>query len=384
MTEKKTFYKKKYTEKEIVSELEQYLAEQKLPPNTMIAPASRLSLRYNVSPATVNRAIDRLVERRVLYRVQGSGTFTARAVEAERRLRIGLFMRNTGMDRSDLYGQVAFGNQNTMFQQYFQRAGHDCSFYFHQLPFPPEQLAGIRLYDFDAVIILKGHASRENSELLKKFNIPVVMIMDDKVSRSDFHQVIFNFEPGFRKLLAHLREMGHRSFLIAGNEPGRTDAILEAADNLGIPRRNFEHQFCKGYRTEYWHTVESAYTIAEYYLTNRPRFSAIMSTSDYISRGIIDYLSGKGLEPGRDYAISSYDNFEKQGMLIHGARPILTSITHPLERLTLETVKLTISEAVAPSGVKHIVEVLADELDIRASTRLKIKTNRGETCIEKK
>ncbi len=378
MAGRNSILRRKYTRNEIVSDLETYLREQELPADTLIASASRLAQRYNVSVATINRALDSLVERKVLYRVQGSGTFTARPSTIWKRLRLGIILQARGDDKSDLYGKVAFGNLNTMFQQNCQKGGHDCSFYFHPCPFPIEQLEHLRLYEFDALIVTEGHATPENSELFKKLGIPIITCLGDSISRTDFHQVIFDFKPGFCKLLVHLRDMGYQSFLIASNESGRTEAVLRAADELGISREAFEHKSCRRrYRAEYWHTVGSAYEIAEYYLEKCLSASAIISTSDYISRGIIDYLSEKGLEPGRDYAIGSYDNFEKHGIMIHGSRPVLTSITHPMEKMAVEAGKLAVSEALAPSGVRHVVEVPAHELMIRASTRLKINTKRG-------
>ncbi len=377
MAVRKSAHLRKYSEKEIASDLENYLREQRLPANALIAPASRLSQRYNVSAATVNRAIDRLVERKILYRIQGCGTFTARNIDEQKRLRIAIILHDTRNDSSNLYWQVAFGNLNIMLQQNVQMSGHSCSFYFHRIPFLNSEFVKLPIYEFDAVICQSGHTTKENREFLRRFNIPVIQILGDRINRSiDYHQVVFNFIPGYRKLLTHLREMGHERFLIAGIEPGRTEAILQAAEELNIPLDCFEQKSCKGYHLEYWHTVESAHGIAEYFLANRDHFSVILSTSDYISRGIIDYLAGHNLVPGEDYAIASYDNFEKHGVMIYGDKPVLTSISHPQEKMAEAAVKLAVTEALEPSGVKHIIEVPAQELTIRASSNYKHKTNR--------
>jgi|GEM_PF-2431267 DNA-binding LacI/PurR family transcriptional regulator len=375
MTGRHSILRRKYTRSEIVSDLEAYFQEQKLPADTLISPASRLAERYNVSMATINRALDLLVERKVLYRIQGSGTFTVRSALAQKRLRFGIILQHSGMDKSDLYGKVAFGNLNTMLQQYCQKNEHDCAFYFYRTPISLEHMEMCRPEEFDALIVTAGHLNQENSAFLRKLNVPVIACLGDSTLRTGFHEVVFDFKPGFRKLLEHLLEMGHRSFLIAGNEPGRTEAIFQAADDFGIPRNFFSHKTSgKKYWAEYWHTVSTGYEIAEYYLEKRSGISAIISTSDYISKGIISRLGESGLKPGRDYAIASYDNFERQGIMIQEGTPILTSITHPLEKMAEMTVALAVSETLAPSGTRHIIEVPADELTIRISTHLKIKT----------
>lgn len=126
---------------------------------------------------------------------------------------------------------------------------------------------------------------------------------------------------------------------------------------------------------EYWHNLTSAREIGEYFAANRKKFTAVISTSDYVTYGIMSYLREQGLEPGRDYAIGSYDNFEGQGVMVYGTRPVLTSISHPLEKMAREAARLAVSEGLQNSGVTHIIRVPADELTIRSSTKLKhIKT----------
>ncbi len=382
MAGQNSILRKTYSRNEIVLDLEQYLREQELPVDTLIAPASRLAQRYNVSVATVNRALDRLVERKILYRIQGSGTFTAQPGRDGKRLKIGLILKDSGVDRSDPYGKVAFGNFNSSLQYRLQTEGHDSSFFYHHtVPVSPESLNTMQLYNYDAIITMAGNATPDNARILRKFNIPIVLIGAAAELDCEFHQIIYDYRPGFKKLLSHLTEQGHKSFLIASLDGAtsfeRRDALLAAADQLGISRDRFVHKSARNYYMEYWHNLSSAREIGEYFLANRRKFTAIISTSDYATYGILGLLHEHKLEPGKDYAIGSYDNFEGQGMMIYGSRPMLTSISHPLEKMAQEAVKLAVNETLQPSGVTYLVKVPADELTIRTSTKLKLQKTGG-------
>lgn len=379
MAGRNSILRRKYTRNEIVSDLETYLREQELPADTLIASASRLAQRYNVSVATINRALDSLVERKVLYRVQGSGTFTARSGCVARRLKVCVILKDSGQDNSDPYAKVAFGNFNSMMQYQLQAAGHDSEFFYYNLMVNPELLDSLQLFHYDAVISMAGNATPENTGIFRKFNLPVVLIGAGKMIDTDFHQIYYDYVPGFKKLLTHLRDQGHESFLIASLDGSgsyeRCEALFAAADQLGIPRDCFVHKTGRNYYMEYWHNLTSAREIGEYFAANRKKFTAVISTSDYVTYGIMSYLREQGLEPGRDYAIGSYDNFEGQGVMVYGTKPVLTSISHPLEKMAREAARLAVSEGLQNSGVTHIIRVPADELTIRSSTKLKhIKT----------
>ena len=82
---------KKYSEREIASDIIEYIVSNRLATDTKLITAKQMAERYNVSPMTVNRAIGKLVKQGTVYRRQGSGTFVGKVSLNRAQIKVRLF-----------------------------------------------------------------------------------------------------------------------------------------------------------------------------------------------------------------------------------------------------------------------------------------------------
>ncbi len=349
---------KKYTVREIAADLNDYIVKSELRPGTLLQPPVKLAERYNVSAQTVNRALDRLVKRGLVYRERGRGSFVAKRPEAAG-LRVGLYLwQNAAQLGMDAFTNIllkeldACGFQVQMQLQLPEGKGHpECS---------------------DALIMPVGMCTEETLLLLKQLKIPVILIFGDRFYDYPYNQISFDYRPGFRRALEYLAGRNQRKLLIAtwsGNSTIelRRQAIVECADEMG-----FEYEFLPEhmptqfpYASTQWR-LSYGREIARYYHQHKRR-EVIISPSDFLSFGIVDYMAENKLKPGRDYKLLSYDNLEKRGIMPF-AEPMITAITHPQEEMAAETVKLLLNLLKDPQSQSYsykVVRVAPTELVLR-------------------
>ena len=105
------------------------------------------------------------------------------------------------------------------------------------------------------------------------------------------------------------------------------DAILEVGKKVGFPASAF-HICCSG-NGIISSAILAGTKCARYYLENNLCDHIIISTSDFITYGMMDVFFAAGLVSGRDYHLISYDNLE--GRLENDCLKLnLNSITHPI------------------------------------------------------
>jgi DNA-binding LacI/PurR family transcriptional regulator len=69
---------------------------------------------------------------------------------------------------------------------------------------------------------------------------------------------------------------------------------------------------------------------------------AIFCPSDFLSFGIMDVMMGKGLTPGVDFKLISYDNLEGAGILPFG-KPMITSVGNPRDSISRQAASLILN-----------------------------------------
>ena len=353
---------KKFSARTIISDLTNYIVSNELRPGTLLQPPGKLAERYMVSTQTVNRALDQMTKRGLVYRERGRGTFVAKRPDTAG-LRVSLYLwaaspqfglnsfTETLMNELNSYG----------FQINLKMQSSDVGYFKNEHP-----------QASDALIIPAGMCTPKTIPFLRELEIPVIMIFGEKVYELPFHQVSFDYRPGFRKALEYLRKKNHRKLLIAswsGNTTIdiRVEALVECADDM-----DFEHEFLPElipsslpYINTQWR-LSYGREIAKYYHQNKLQ-DVIFSPCGFLTLGIIDYMAEHKLKPGVDYKLISYDNVEKRGITPFGD-PIITAISYPQEEMAIETVKLLVNILKHPSSQSYaynIVRVTPHELVIR-------------------
>lgn len=126
-----------------------------------------------------------------------------------------------------------------------------------------------------------------------------------------------NDEAGFKLVTDHLIEQGHRDIALVGGTRktstgrARRAGFAAAFDNAGLQmptRKDIETPYD---RSAGYHAVEEI-------LSNGKPPTAIACCSDTVAIGVMNGLRQHGLEPGRDVAVTGYDDIEEASISAPG------------------------------------------------------------------
>jgi DNA-binding LacI/PurR family transcriptional regulator len=355
---------KKFTEKDIISEISKFVIDNDLVSGTPIAPAKKLAKRYNVCTMTINRAMDKLVKKGLIYRVRGSGTFVAERRKSSKSYNIAMFMWPGQRPDFDETNNAAYGIFSDYIIREFHSQGHDVKIFYDSL-FLTELYNNGRLEEYDALIVAAGMVNEKTSSILLEYGCPVIMIQDDKVSEYPFDQIVYDYSPGFSKALEYLASKGHKKIIILGSygetSSSRRNILSKVAARMGFEVVPFIDSVANA--TQNSLMILLGRSLGKAYLEQSPE-GAVFSLSDLISFGFVDVLKENKFELGKDIDFVSYDDLEGKGLAPFG-KPIITSVEHPLLESARQTVKLLFSSLKEKESVTTIIRVPANKFIIR-------------------
>jgi DNA-binding LacI/PurR family transcriptional regulator len=359
--------KKKYTAKDIAADIEAHIVNTSQKSNTPLATSRVLAEKYNVSSMTINRAISTLVEKGLIYRVQGKGTFVAKRIKRSSNKLVGYFAWQHN-DHTPL-NEAAYGTFENVLIKGLNDLGVKVDFIMRP-GYRSEILSLSETLKYDLLIIPSGMITPQTLPWLKRLSVPVIMTNDDQIFPYPFNQVCHYYDLGFEKALNYLKKRGENKIYIAGvssqTSQDRAKALRRIADNSGIFHETLPVGKEMSGNTSF--VIFSGREQGKYFLDNDLK-GVIFALSDFIALGIIDVVKERNLELGKDVKIISYDNLESRNQF-NKNEPVITSITHPLVELAQETVKLAediIESTMRDLAIIKIVKVPAKELVIRKS-----------------
>lgn len=155
-------------------------------------------------------------------------------------------------------------------------------------------------------------------------NLPVPAVMAyGYTENKDIPSVVVNDEDGAYQIVQYLIANGHRHI---GIITGKADSIHMQERLLGMQRAFFENQILYNPKVVYYGdwTRKSGYEGAARLL--KQGVTAICCMNDLMAGGVYDRLEEEGLIPGKDIAVTGYDNRELSGYY----KPPLSTISLPL------------------------------------------------------
>jgi DNA-binding LacI/PurR family transcriptional regulator len=359
--------KKKYTANTIAADIESYIYDTGQKNNTPLATSKSLARKYNVSVMTINRAVSKLVEKGLVYRIQGKGTFVAKQTAHAKNKLIGYFTWQLN-DHTPL-NEAAYGTFENIVQQGLNDSGFKVDFIIRP-GYRKEIISFSEAIKYDLLIIPSGMITPHTLPWLKRLSVPIIVINHSEILPYPFHQVCHYLDQGFEVALNYLKKRGENKIFIAGikrlTSELRVKALRNTADAMGIIHETIPER--EGLTEGTSITVLRGREVGKYFLDNNLK-GVIFALSDFIAMGIIDVVKERGLELGQDVKIISYDNLESRVSFGQGEAQI-TSITHPLKELAEETVKLAediITNNIKDSSVTKIIKVPAKEFVVRKS-----------------
>jgi DNA-binding LacI/PurR family transcriptional regulator len=359
---------KKFSAKEIAADIKAFIADAGLTEHTELASPKRLALKYNVAPITVNRAIGLLVTKGIVYRVKGKGTFVAERCSRARNKLAGYlpWQHHSGSP----FNEAAFGTFEKLLVEGLKKRGIEVEIA-PQAGFIKENLKSSDFLKYDLLIIPSGMVAVLTPQWLERLAIPVIVVSDSRILDYPFNQVCHYYEPGFERGLRFIKEKGYNNISIAGIAPetsqSRAKVLHKVAERLGVHYEMLPFdENCLSMNSPM--IILAGREQGKYFL-EKNLDGVIFCLSDFLAWGIIDVINERGLELGKDVKLISYDNLESRAPF-NSKEAVITSITHPLTELAIETVKLAddiVTNGVGNSGVYKIVRVPAKELVIRKS-----------------
>lgn len=365
---------RRYTGDDIVRELEGYITGNHLARGLKLPSGNELAKKYGVSLKTANRAMSILVEKGLIVRKRGSGTFVKSNKTLKQQYRIGLFFwRTTAEESLAELDYAAYGYFTDILTGHL--AEHDFTYDIFYEKGPDKnnlRLLRLPLYNYDAIIVPSGML-KPAADYLEKCRVPVILIQDDIVHPGPWHQVIFDYQPGFAAALQHFLRQGHKKFFVVCGDtpiddgaPRRLEAVMAAAERLHIPSQNLIVH--RGGNPIVNSKILCGRNSAEYYCQNKLLKYPVISVSDYFTYGFLSYMAEQNLKLGVDFKLISYDNLEKN-FQNPSSKLGISAITHPKEEAAMAVIEL-LESLLAPNANMDFYRtytVPAKELVIRSS-----------------
>lgn len=333
--------RKKYSEREIAALLEDYIADNELASGVRLSTSAQLAEKYDVSLKTVHRAVARLVKKGMVYRIPGNGTFVRNYAAAETTLQIALFLWKNQTELSML-DQAAFDYFTDTLTTSVAGHGHRIEL-FQENTFnkAASRILQVPLDKFDVVIAAAGFLEVAE-EKLRHCRAHVILINDDIIHPGPWHQLIYDYHAGFGKALKYFKNQGYCRFFIPAMtgidaHRHRFMALRDEALRLGIAESDLLHYESDGGPLNI--VMTAGRNCGKYYLEHCERDTAIISVSDYLSVGMAELFRERGLAPGQDVKLISYDNLESR-IPEHQLDLGFTGITHPLCEFSQCTVRM--------------------------------------------
>lgn len=221
--------------------------------------------------------------------------------------------------------------------------------------------------NIDGIIVCSYRGAEETIEYLldSSKKLPVIF-MDNLQVNKPVNAVYTDGYEGVKTITGHLIDMGHKE--IAFIKPlarykvanDRYEGYVDAVKEAGLI---FKQELV--YEGNYH--IQSGYDAGKYFLTQvEVRPTAIVSATDLMAIGAMNYIKSQGLEIPQDIAIAGFDDIYMSRIIT----PPLTTYRQPIEKIAAEAVGLFIHKLNHPSAKNRQI-ALKGELIIRRSTDIK-------------
>ena len=213
----------------------------------------------------------------------------------------------------------------------------------------------------DGVLLVPATDSSKSLELLRKHNLPVV-VLDRRLRSAEVDEVRADSEGGAYIAVRHLIELGHRQIaVLAGPEAVSTSsdrvsgykrALAEAGIDAGPQQILFGE-----------YTEASGQAMTERILSAPERPTAIFAGNNFIAFGAIQALRESGLEIPDDMSIVVFDDLP-QGWIL----PFLTVIAQPAYEIGKRAAEMMLERLVSEEPIEPRTIVLPSTLIVRRSS----------------
>ncbi len=215
----------------------------------------------------------------------------------------------------------------------------------------------------DGFIVSPTSEGKSNLQPLLEDGIPVVCI-DRELRDVEVDQVYSNNVEGGYKATEHLIEQGHEhigiiiEFTEISSFAHRLEGYKRALRDHGIPVRE---EYIKKAGLE----VEGAFASTETLLKENPEVSAIFSTNDLMTEGILRYFKQEGVRYPQEVALVGFDDPEWAASF----NPSITSVAQQPYEMGYQAVQLLFEQMETETEDRHFRKIeLEPTLKVRESS----------------
>lgn len=298
------------------------------------------------SPETINRV------RKVIEEMHYVPNVVAQNLKLKRSTSIGVIVEDMTIfsvpdvldgitDYCDQLGYQVFLVNLRLFKNY-NDTYYSENFYFEKVHQEIQKLKNLQV---DGIIYVCAH-ERQIEVFPDDLNLPAVMAYGYS-GKENIPSIVVNDKNGMGQITEYVLKAGHRKI---GLITGKRDSMHAQARLIGFQETLFHYggeMDLEMIQIGDWER-KSGYTLAERLL--KQGATAIMCMNDLMAGGVYDRLEERGLIPGKDIAVTGYDDRQ----LATYYRPSLSTVQLPLHDIGCAAAKVLLEmlEADSKSRIK--------------------------------
>lgn len=234
---------------------------------------------------------------------------------------------------------------------------------------PEKELRHLRLMRTqraDGLILVLSGVEPGNAEAIRRLvTMPAVLVDRTLRGLADFDSVTLDNRAAARLAVEHMIGCGHRRIGIVTGRPGisisteRFEGYREALAEAGIAFAE-DLAACGDFH------IETAMQATATLLQRRPRPTAIFSTSNLTTIGVMRAIAEQGLSCPQDISVAGIDDFEWSTAF----SPRLTAVVQPVQAIGERAVECLLARFAGPPPAEPVRDVFAPQLVVRESCRV--------------
>ena len=214
----------------------------------------------------------------------------------------------------------------------------------------------------DGVVLVSSLLENEDVEGIRKQDIPVVLIGENRGDIMDVPIVRIDCQGAAYKAVRHLIDIGYKDIaVIYGTTPAKEnerkiEGYKQALAEEGIPER-------EEYIQEAPNTIEGGYIAAKRLIDMKKRPRAIFTSSDLLAFGAIDAMKDHGIRVPEEVAFVGFDNIRMSNLI----DPKLTTVEKPMHKMGVVGARLLFDIIDKEAEINSREILLQSKLKIRKS-----------------
>ncbi|MBU5358903.1 LacI family transcriptional regulator [Enterococcus gallinarum] len=324
-----------------------------------------IAKRANVSIATVSRVINGLggyseeTKQKILaitHELGYSQNKSAVSLVSRKSNLLGIIMPQYA---TTFYGDIISGIEDEAYQRGYNviltHAGVDGSRM-------KESITLMKERNVDGFIIFSVDLSNDEIHLIKKHNIPCVLLSADTV-KGDIPFVKVNDEQAIADATSYLIKRGSQKLALIGVNP--SDRIAGKARIKGFKKTLIHHQLIYSDTDIYFgdYGFDSGKKNMEEIIQSGVCYDGIVSASDETALGVMSACSEAGIKIPEELSVIGYDN----SLTARMSTPALTTVSQPFHEMGSEAIDMLIQLVEKGGNVES--KIVKHEIIIRNSVK---------------